>query len=447
MTDFKRVDAQCEKILSGIIELEKYIYSPIANEILELTTNTEVTKKQDLLQRIRRSLVQYKTRGKDLVYIGLMGHFSTGKSSTINSILQLNNDSDGYREIGLNPVDTDITLITHKKNSNSVIRVTKEDLVSIRSSFIDNKLLENVVLADTPGSGDPKEIQEIAKNFLPICDLILYFFSATNPLDKADVPFLKEKRSQLEFVPMKFIITRADEFRIDDLSKLTFENFNEVKASGFKGELSQRLKQVLDTNFTADTDSILFVDNKSNYGISELREYILQFSDLSNSEAQIQIHSHKVEYFRSSVEEIQQFFYRFLLSKIANVSRIVEKAKANIESFQNKVQVTNNELTDFWNRKLNEIQNMESDFYEGIPDFQYKYNQLSDLWSNDYDIRSFKSSIKSEAQDKAKLLRKALRIESLSEIESQFYRKRGDVNNKSLDTARLQSLLKIQNFY
>ena len=47
-------------------------------------------------------------REKNLVYIGLMGHFSTGKSSTINSLLDLEENSNKSRRVGQNPVDLSI---------------------------------------------------------------------------------------------------------------------------------------------------------------------------------------------------------------------------------------------------------------------------------------------------------------------------------------------------
>ena len=103
------VDIQCQQILKGVRGL-KLLTDPLTQKVLELESNAQTARHLDLLLRIRYSLTQYTERGKDLLYVGLMGHFSAGKTSTINSLLNSN------RSVALNPTDKDITLITHKNN-------------------------------------------------------------------------------------------------------------------------------------------------------------------------------------------------------------------------------------------------------------------------------------------------------------------------------------------
>lgn len=176
MDNIHEADIQCKQILKGLNQLDQYLEKTITKDALELDKNLITAKNKELLKRLRMSLIQYIERGKDLVYIGFMGHFSTGKSSTINSLLNFNKSSEEYRKVGLNPIDKTITLITHNKNQDSMLNITKEGLVTIRSSTLDDDFLDNIVIADTPGTGDPVLIDEIARDFLPICDLIIYFF-------------------------------------------------------------------------------------------------------------------------------------------------------------------------------------------------------------------------------------------------------------------------------
>ena len=122
---------QCKAILEGIEKLELYLQDKIVSESLELNSNADTTKYKTLLSRLKKSLVQYTEREKNLVYIGLMGHFSTGKSSTINSLLDLEENSNKSRRVEQNPVDKAITLITHEENRDSLINVTKEDMVAL----------------------------------------------------------------------------------------------------------------------------------------------------------------------------------------------------------------------------------------------------------------------------------------------------------------------------
>lgn len=151
----QNIDVQCKQILDGLKQLDECLSEKITHDALDIEVNSQTSRYKELLTRIKRSLIQYTDRGKDIVYIGFMGHFSSGKSSTINSLLNLDESSEEYRQTGLNPVDKTITLVTHNENKNSIITITQEGIVPIRSSFIDKEFLRNIVIADTPGTGDP----------------------------------------------------------------------------------------------------------------------------------------------------------------------------------------------------------------------------------------------------------------------------------------------------
>jgi predicted GTPase len=194
MPNASEVDVQAQAILTGLEALASLLENPLARDALDLAEKTgraQTHAHYTLLRRLRKSLSQYLERHGNLFYIGLLGHFSSGKSSTINSLLGLWN-TDNERATDLNPTDTTITLVTLEDNIKSLLGVIKEGNVTIRSQALHSPVLENIVLADTPGTGDPLLIQEIARDFLPICDVILFFFSAASPLDQTDTPLLTE---------------------------------------------------------------------------------------------------------------------------------------------------------------------------------------------------------------------------------------------------------------
>ncbi|MGY3488540.1 putative GTPase [Bradyrhizobium sp. USDA 4011] len=182
----KDVDVQASKILAGLRQLADLLEEPEAGEALDLAKNARTTEQYNVLRRLKQSLTQYLERDGDLFYVGLVGHFSSGKSSTINSVLNTWN-TERERQTDLNPTDTTITLITTEANSKSLLGVIREGHVTIRHESVDSELLQKIVLADTPGSGDTQFVEEVARDFLPICDVILFFFSATSPLDKTDL--------------------------------------------------------------------------------------------------------------------------------------------------------------------------------------------------------------------------------------------------------------------
>lgn len=224
------IDVQAQSILIGLGALRSLLDEPVVREALDLAKNAKTSEKYDTLSRLQRSLTQYLERQGDLFYVGLLGHFSSGKSSTINSLLGAW-DTDRERETGLNPTDKTITLITHEKNAKSLLGVIKEGHVTIRFQGVDNPLLETIVIADTPGTGDPELIQEIARDFLPICDVILFLFSAASPLDQTDMPLLTELHRSLEFNAIWFVVTRADELRKNTSKPISETNIDPNKAN------------------------------------------------------------------------------------------------------------------------------------------------------------------------------------------------------------------------
>src|SRR5688572_10187325 len=100
----KSADLQCEAILKGLRELETVLANPLAKEVLDLEHNTDAAQQGIFLVRIRKSLEQYLDRSRSLFYVGMIGHFSSGKSSSINSLLSLWQTKD-ERPTTLNPTD------------------------------------------------------------------------------------------------------------------------------------------------------------------------------------------------------------------------------------------------------------------------------------------------------------------------------------------------------
>jgi hypothetical protein len=281
----------------------------------------------------------------------------------------LGESSEKARRVGLNPVDKSITLITHNDNRDCIFSSTREGIVSIRSSLIDNELLRDLVIADTPGAGDPILAHEIAQDFLPICDLIIYFFSAAVPLDNADIPLLKEQSTQLSFIPIHFTITRADEFKSKHEAPFSESNFDREKSNLFLSELSSRVNHLFQGSLVLDGQSFTLVDNKTQFHIDELRDYLTEFVSISNRSGQLNIHSHKILYFQSSAKKLQEFFCDFLSEKLVSLRNILETAESNIQRFEGKIRLSNNTLTASWNEKLENINHIykETSFGDLIP--------------------------------------------------------------------------------
>src|SRR5438105_2366244 len=131
MSEALAIDDQAKAILQGLKTLGELLEMPIARDALDVSKNAKTAKYYEILKRLRRSLQQYLERNGDLFYVGFLGHFSAGKSSTINSLLNSWKTKD-ERITDLHPTDTTITLKTKQKNSPSLLGIVREGHVTIR---------------------------------------------------------------------------------------------------------------------------------------------------------------------------------------------------------------------------------------------------------------------------------------------------------------------------
>ena len=339
-------DVRAEAILKGLSELQALLEEPITRHSLDLSNNAKTAQQHDILNRTHRSLTQYLKLEGDLFYIGLLGHFSTGKSSTINSVLGTWGTED-ERPTDLNPTDDTISLITRPTNERYLLGVIREGTVTIRSKPIDNSLLDNTVLVDTPGTGDPALVEEIARDFLPICDVILFFFSAASPLDKDDKPLLEELHKRLPFVPIHFVVTRADELRRDMLAAVSDNNIDTTKRARFFDDVLGRLNKLLKPKLYTE-EQFLLIDNRHAYKIDAVRDFMRSKCDPSNSRSRIAMHSHKLGYFAAIAKELRGFFETFLDYKLRELNKIVHTAEQNRVRYTENVRISNSNLTKTW---------------------------------------------------------------------------------------------------
>jgi predicted GTPase len=339
-------DLQAQSISSGLTKLQKLLERPVAIGALELGKNAAAAKEYDVLRRLHKSLLQYLERNGSLFYIGVLGHFSAGKSSTINSLLGTWN-SKHERVTDLNPTDTTITLITREKNAPSLVGVIREGHVTIRLEPVDSPFLDEIVLVDTPGTGDPQFIEEVARDFLPICDLILFVFSAASPLDKSDVPLLQELHNRLPFVPIHFAVTRTDELRANPDAPLTEENLDARRTEQFLNTVVTRVNTLLapDVYLAA---SFALIDNRSHFRTQQLKEFLSVRCNSANPQAHVSMHLNKLHFYRSSSKSLRIFFSGIVDKKLSELTKIVDAANKNIEKYQQLVQISNSNLTKTW---------------------------------------------------------------------------------------------------
>ena len=182
----------------------------------------------------------------------------------------------------------------------------------------------------------------MVKDFLPICDLILYVFSATNALSIPDLSVLHTLQEELDFVPIRFVVTRSDEFRKDHSHPLTCDNFDSERADQFLGHLIGRIRAQA-PKLNLERSNFSFVDNRTNFGIGELTTAIA--IELGSD---VQLHSKKIAYFRRGLNGQKAIFERYLTTLIDDVAELEHKAKVNKERYDKNIVLSFQSINDFW---------------------------------------------------------------------------------------------------
>ena len=419
MSQRSKIDTQAIEINKGLTKLFELLEKPVARNALDLAKNAESSSKYDVLRRLRQSLRQYVGREGELFYVGFLGHFSAGKSSTINALLR-SNSSGHLRNTGLHPTDTTITLLTKAKNTDSILRVVHEGNVVIRQQPVEHPLLERVVIADTPGTGDPQLIEEIARDFLPICDLVLFLFSAATPVDKSDIPLLIELNKRLPFVPVHFVITRADELRSDPNQLVSALNLDAPAVSAFLSDTIVRLHSLLKgSDYTSDHFTL--IDNKAGFNIDALRDFVEERCYSSSVDARANMQTNKLQFYRSSAKELRDFFLLFLDAKLTQLNKVLTTAIRNIDRYQQVVQITNNNLTRAWlehNTSIVEAVNRANESIKPIVTLPADYSLIPTVLRKRTDLQN---ELRREARYLAGSISATLRSRVNAKLQDHFY--------------------------
>ena len=339
-------DVRSNNLLSGIKKLNTELSNELVENILELTTNPISIENINQLKRIERATDQYRRRTNNLFYIGFLGHFSSGKSSTINSILNLDGTVN-EKKTNHNPTDDQITLITSKENSEDVLKLTNNGQIPVVVTLIeDNDLLKDKVIMDTPGSADPSTNEEIVRDSLPLCDLLIYCMAATHPLTNSDIPLLQEKDKHLSNIPTLFLITRGNEFKTNPLQVLTENNFDNEKYTKFASELAARIRQVIDIE--VEYNDFILIDNLEKYEIDTLKEEIDVYCNPENYGNILRLHDHKIDYFTKTLKGIKEYFIELIIAKLDTIEKYFAQAKIKLQEYEKDTLTGTDKMVNSW---------------------------------------------------------------------------------------------------
>jgi predicted GTPase len=430
-----KTDDITQKLGDTLKEFLGFFKKELHKKVLELGTNIKSKDYFEELTRVSNSLEQYVQKDVSLFYVGFLGSYSSGKSSTINSLLQLW-DTDKARIVSNNPTDTSITLITNQNNVNNVFTFAKEGAIPIRTyTNFDSPLLENIVLMDTPGSGDPNIIESIVRDSLPLCDLIIYTLNATAPFTDIDKPFLVAQQSKLKNIPLLFILTRGDEYKIDKSKIISFNNFDNKRCNDDLITIVNRINEAIKISEFKESDFTI-VDNRANFNIDELINKISSFTNNSNDNLLI-LHNHKLTYFRNEIKAIHNYYLKLSIDKIDKCEKFLKKANDNIEYFDQQIELSKMKFRALWNDNNLIFTKIYDGTVKGYISGQVEELEKITKLKESLDFYTFRNDIKSDLEKNAK----ALSQQIIKTIDEKANKDVTDLKNKVLNLLNEESLI------
>jgi predicted GTPase len=234
------------------------------------------------LLEVVRSIPQLIGQANTVPLVGFLGHFSSGKSSLINALLNIGRDEQPHfkRETGEHPTDKGITLTTHFDHVNDVRRQFPPGIANI--SVVQGPrlpMLEHMTLVDTPGLGDNPAEMDLVIQFLHLVHVLVLPVHGRQPFADSDKAFtlLNLAFNDLAGVPKVFVVTNADHFLKDRHGEFDTD-WNAAAADKFWRDTLTRL--IDDPRFHAHRETLttttpIFVDSVDGYQIDKLRERLL----------------------------------------------------------------------------------------------------------------------------------------------------------------------------
>ncbi len=289
------------------------------------------------LLHISKSIPDLLNQSDSPPLVGFLGHFSSGKSSLINAIL----DTPGYkRDVGQHPTDTSITLIAHQDHAHLVKKsaYTAIDAIDVEHGPA-SEFLEHATLVDTPGLGNDAEEYEAVTRFLHLCHVLVLTIDGRCPFADKDKDFalLNTAFNKLEGVPKLLVVTCADQFLPSRLA--SFEtDWQSERADAFWDETIRRLTgdpQFQDHAHKLASSQPFFVDSIDGFRVEQVREALLPV--VRDDAQRRRTQRAQGRYVLATAHEALRVLLRYISERSDNLDRLHKGAQARAQGTETAV--------------------------------------------------------------------------------------------------------------
>lgn len=284
------------------------------------------------LRNISKSIPDLLGQSENVALVGFLGHFSSGKSSLINALLDIPADENpGYkREVGLHPTDTGITLITHRDHAQLIRKsayTTIDTIDVVHGPALE--FLKHATLVDTPGLGNEVAEHEAVTRFLHLCHVLVITIDGRRPFADKDKDFelLDTAFNKLSDVPKIIVVTSAEEFLTSRTASFA-TSWQADLAEDFWDEAIERLRK--DPRFQNHLDRFqtaprFFVDSKEGFRVEQVRDALLPI--VTDDEHRARIRQAQGQYVLSTAADALGVLLEYISTRSDNLNRLHSEAK------------------------------------------------------------------------------------------------------------------------
>jgi len=291
--------------------------------------------------------------------IVLLGEFSSGKSSILNSLIE-----EELLPVGILPTtkqfikveNSEKEYVRNKDNPESELPLSQENikkLMNFSSEEIEvgKKLpekLKNYIFYDTPGINDINEFSEkVIFDFLPSADIILFVLDSTQALKKTELDFLTNIVQKKDINKFFFILNKSDLVgeEIESIRKFVINTLNNIFNLDIK-LLEDKIilysaKKTLEAIKKGDNETLLFT------GYKLLIEKINDF--ITNNKVKI------------LEDRIKKEVIQIVSKSLIKINAVIDKIEGKDKEYKEEIQKLEKQIEKFKLQMEKEISKFKSD--------------------------------------------------------------------------------------